>query len=694
MILRKTQMKALFLPLLGSVVFFVVCLLTIYDYGISWDEPIHFQRGQAYLHYFITGQKHYSNLPVIAENVTRIEGLTPQNANPGKIVVHSNEFRRSYYQHDSLDTQYFLENDSGHPPLNGILAALSNKIFFQDLGILEDVESYHLFNILAASILVFVVGAFAYETFGGWASAISMLVLSAYPLFFSESHFNIKDPPEAAFFGLTIYLFWKSVVHKSWKYLFASSIACGLALGTKFNIVFLPFIVIPFLIYHFRKDATKILRKPISVLRRIPRKYLLVLFSSPIIVAFIFFGTWPYLWQDLLDNTLSIVRYYKDIGTGPGYQPGYFTSFGFNTYPIYWIIVTTPIIVLVLTAIGIYAAFRTKNKYKSAAILWLIWLVFPIARISAPDTTVYGGIRQIMEFIPAMALLAGLGGHYLLKKVKLGTLKYLLISLLFVILALPIVKLHPNENVYFNELIGGLPGAAARNIPSWGNSFGNAYLPAVEWINDNAAKEAKLALVQGTLQNIAYPYLRDDIKFWNGYWSGINREGEYLVELTHQDFVRVYPYAWDYIEKTLEPVFEVKVQGVAIAKVWKNDLEHTKPEFAKPETLMNSLAPKIAYNSFEMRVYDILLTHMTITFDTDECSDSRGTRVDISEDRAQWHELPEPIPSPQINEQLSLSAGKSNYYFPMIETKFIRVRAPSKDSCILKNTKVDIYGLQ
>lgn len=688
-----SQKKSL-LPLVGSVVFFIISLFTIYDYGISWDEPIHFQRGQAYLHYFLTGQKHYTGIPVIAEHVTRIEGLNEQDVNPGKTIVHSNESRRSYYQHDSLDGEYFLENDSGHPPLNGILAALSNKIFFQELGILGDVESYHLFNILAASILVFVVGAFAYETFGAWASAVSILVLSTYPLFFAESHFNIKDPPEAAFFGLTIYLFWKSVVGRSWKYLLAASIACGFALGTKFNIVFLPFIVIPFVAYHFHKDITKLVSNPAGILRKISRKYLIALFCSPIIVALIFFGSWPYLWQDLIANTLSIVNYYKDIGTGPGYQPGYFTAFGFNTYPIYWIVVTTPIVVLLLEAFGIYAALRIKSKYKSAAILWMIWFIFPIARISAPDTTVYGGIRQIMEFVPAMALLTGLSTYYIFKKIRLDKIKYILICILALLLISPIIRLHPNENVYFNELIGGLRGAAAKNIPSWGNSFGNAYLPAVSWINDNAPKDAKLALVQGTLQNIAYPYLRDDIKFWNGYWSGINREGEYLVELTHQDFVRVYPYAWDYIEKTLEPVYEVKVEGVAIAKVWKNDLDHTKPEFAKPETLIASQKPDIEYNSFVLRVDDILLTRISMTFDTDGCEDSRGTRVDISEDRVQWHELPEPIPFPQINEQLSLSTGKSNYYFPMTETEFIRVRALSKDSCILKDTKVDIYGLQ
>src|SRR3989339_848755 len=101
------------------ILFFVIALGTIYDYGISWDEPIHLQRGQAYLYYILTGKTVYDETDI-----------------------------KSYYQNEQLTAKYFLDKDDGHPPLNGIFASISNVIFYQQLGILGDIESYHLFNVL------------------------------------------------------------------------------------------------------------------------------------------------------------------------------------------------------------------------------------------------------------------------------------------------------------------------------------------------------------------------------------------------------------------------------------------------------------------------------------------------------------------------------------------------------------------
>ena len=110
--------------------------------------------------------------------------------------------------------------------------------------------------------------------------------------------------------------------------------------------------------------------------------------------------------------------------------------------------------------------------------------------------------------------------------------------------------------------------AVQRNIPYWGNSFGNAYFQAAQWLNNNAEQNARIALVQGTMTNIPTIQLRQDIDFSNLNWSGIFQKGEYMVELTHNDPVRLYPYGWDYIETFLTPVHEVSVDGVALAKIW------------------------------------------------------------------------------------------------------------------------------
>ena len=75
------------LALVSALVFFIAVFLTLSDYGISWDETIHFRRGQAYLNYFLTRQLNYEKLPIL--------NLQGTNGDPSKVI-----YRRSLYQND------------------------------------------------------------------------------------------------------------------------------------------------------------------------------------------------------------------------------------------------------------------------------------------------------------------------------------------------------------------------------------------------------------------------------------------------------------------------------------------------------------------------------------------------------------------------------------------------------------------
>lgn len=668
------------LALIVPIVFFLLSFLTLGDYGVSWDEPIHFHRGQAYLHYFLTGETRFKTLGS----------------------------RSSYYQNDSLPAEYFFDNDSGHPPLNGILASLFNFIFYQKLELFGDIEAYHLFNITVSTILVVIVVLFAYETYGYFAAIISGLVLASYPLFFSEGHFNIKDPSEAAFFGLTIWAFWKSLKTGSWKWLLVSIIGFSLALGTKFNILFLPFIIGPYLITCYYKIFTRGFKYLFLSLLRIPRFYLLTLLVSPLIVLVIFFGSWPFLWQDPVNNFIDVLSYYKNLGIGS--SPGFLVAGGFNAYPIVWILTTTPPWVVFLTFLGIIFSLKSGLGKERVAILWLLWFLVPIGRVSLPDTVIYGGVRQIMEFIPAMSLLAGVGASQIVTWLR-GCLvkfypepsKHLTIQLLqaliiigFIPHLLVMIKLHPNQNVYFNSFIGGLPGAQKLSVPYWGNSFGNAYWQAIQWLNDNAEKNAKVALIQGTGLNIPKIKLRSDIAYSNYFWSGINREGEYLMELTHQDPVRLYPYAWEYVEKFLDPVYIVQVEGIPIAKVWKNDFTHTTAEFRLKETYVSSLyrveGSKILMDLGEKEK----ITRLTISWSGFPKCDVPAGRFYTSIDAQNWQEESErwPLSYSQIPAKAPIPLNSFTFFLPGREARFVEFVADNSNSCALQNPKVELSVLK
>lgn len=638
--------------------FLVVSIFTLNNYGISWDEPIHFYRGQALFHYFITGQKTY------AEN-------------------------KSYYQDNSLSGDYFINSDIGHPPINDILAAGFNYIFYQKLGVMSDIGSLHLFNIISSTLLVFVVVAFAYQELGWFASVVSGLSLGLYPLFFSESHFNIKDPPQTAFFALTIWSFWLSLKKGEAKWLLLSSISFALALGMKFNILFLPFIIGPYLLiryFYIIKAGPKFLFQQLKKIK--PVYYICFFIVAPLIVAIIFFGTWPYLWQDPIGNLFQITKYYKDIGTN--------NSNAFNSYPLIWIITTTPPIILILSIMGVISAFFLRQSKEKTSYLWLIWFLLPIARVTIPGTVTYGGIRQIMEYIPALALLSGLGAWRITEKLKLNfQLKIMTCIVLLGLLSLPIIKLHPNENVYFNFLIGGLAGAKQRNVPYWGNSFGNAYKQTIDWINNNAEKEAQLALVQGTGLNVPRIWLRADLNYSNSYWSGLERRGEYLMELTYNNPIREYPYSLNYVETFLLPIYEVKADGVAIAKIWKNDVEHTKPELKMSEVeYLGRYAQKLEPGSLTVSLPEpFLVTREIVEHEQNkDCGPVVGT-VETSIDGAKWAKEEEPIPYDQMGATKMVSEGRFEYFFPARKAISVKI-STNANSCLLKNPKVKIFILK
>lgn len=540
-----------------SLLFFLVGVLTLKDYGMNWDEPEHYMRGQAFLRFYLSGEKDYNNL-------------------------QRTTYRKSFFQNDSEGGRFtfssYINNAPSHPPLNGILAAFSNFILYQKLGIMGDIDSYHFFILVVSVILAFVVFYFTSEAYGFFPGLIAFLSLILYPLFFAESHFNIKDPVEASFFSLTILLFYTGIVKKNWRLIILSSIFGGCALGTKFNAFFIIPILFLWVAVYKGKD----------LMQRtwpFPRNVTYSLIAFPFVSALVFFIFFPNLWTHPT-AFLDSLRFYKTLGYGTVYQQKqYLTFFNINLYPVLWVLYSTPITTLFFSIAGIvYALHKGFREKEKTSLLILIWFVVSIVRVSAPNVGIYGGVRQIMEYIPALAILSGIGVGYIvsflrtkqtIRRVPLLVIE-LVILLMFFPIALKLISIHPNENVYLNPLIGGLKGAKEKDFPDWGTTLGSVYQQGVVWLNNNAEYNANLALIKGFQSNIPRIKIREDINFHEKYYSGENKKGEYLMEVIDSNWDRDIPYEKRSYLETLIPVYEVKVDGVTILSVWKNDQKHTK----------------------------------------------------------------------------------------------------------------------
>ena len=654
-----------------ALAFFLVGVITLPHYGINWDTINHLPRGQAYLSYFLTGKKDYSNLPE-----SKIYYQNPKNLLIDANIPKNEVMGRSYYQ-NSADFKWFVTYDgAGHPPVSDILSSIFNKVLFGKLGIINDIDSYRVYGVFLAAALVGLVFWWGSEIYGSFAGFLAALSLAFYPLFLSESHFNNeKDVPETAFWSFMLFSIWKGVTKRSVKWLLLAGVFFGLALGTKFNILFLIPVVLPWLVFSIKKSFFK------------NRKVILAMLSIPLIGIGIFIASWPYLWPDLITRIVRIILFYKTIGTTVSLNPRFTGLFGVNTYPVHWIIYTTPLVILAFFFLGAVLAFlKIKQEKNKASLLILLWFIIPIVRVVWPGTTIYGGVRQIMEYIPAMAILSGLGGSKLrdwLSPIIGRKVSAVIIILCFIPILLKLIQIHPNENVYFNPLIGGLSGAKEKNIPSWGNTFGAAYGWGVVWINENAESGAKLVLVNELMPNVPTIWVRPDISFHNAQRSGFVRAGEYAITITYEG-VSTRSYFDSYLENFMEPVYQSKVDGVAVVKVWKNDESHAYEEY-KVQKLVDNVRWKVLGGIIEADLGGKKrLSYVDISINSNaNCKKLEKGAVFLSIDGKSWKQTQDTLPTGQTSiYKVQPNEERLLYSFLAEPARYIRVSFVPSDACL------------
>ncbi len=206
-----------------------------------------------------------------------------------------------------------------------------------------------------------------------------------------------------------------------------------------------------------------------------------------------------------------------------------------------------------------------------------------LALVCLPGARAFDVIRPWLEFVPALAAIAGLGGGELLamlgarlRQAAKGPVLISGLSLAVVLLAfLPVlvwsVRNHPNQIAYYNPLVGRLPGARRRGYPDATDYWGSVYRQGLEWLNDNVADEEP-ALVVGVAEHIVY-YVhqtrldrRITLKLVQDVKPETIRASTrpiYLMYITRQE---LYPDIVKFYQ-TRRPVHTIKVDGAAILEI-------------------------------------------------------------------------------------------------------------------------------
>lgn len=611
--------------------------MTLYDYGMNWDSPIHFARGQAFLRYIMTRKKNYDGLPLFCFNKEHLP--SQKDYKTGEICDRHRTNRISEYQSSFLDFNWAIKDVYGHPPLGDILLAATNQLFFVKLGLLEDIQAYHLLGVFSVFLLSLAISLILAKTYGNFASMIGVLVMYSYPLLFSEQHFNVKDPTMGAFFGIGIFLFWLAIKKKSAWYMILSALAGSISFGTKINYVFAPIILFPWflcivtpIIYSYAKEQHSNFLTTIKELwQMIPKKLAIVLLLYPVIIAGIFYASWPSFWFNPIKTFQSVFKFYIDVGVSACPYAKFSSNWLLkcsSSFAMKYFLYTTPLVSLFFLIVGTFVCIRQWKRHDYLPLLLLSFFYITLLRVTLSISSIYGGIRQIMEFIGPMAMIAAIGAVFLRDIFVRGPVRNFVASCIicscFIPIGIKLFVMHPNENVYFNPLIGGLHGAAKDQSLEAGNTYGNAYVQGVKWLNSHAEKNARIALIYGLGQNISRSSLRSDFSFGGGLGlSGYNQKGEYAISLINQTTSFSNAFDSKYYSLFLKPVYEVKVEDVPLLQIWHNVPETLLPGVNFNEQKVNPLHININ-DSFQLIVLPQKrrLKRLEINYENKGCDES------------------------------------------------------------------------
>jgi hypothetical protein len=140
------------------------------------------------------------------------------------------------------------------------------------------------------------------------------------------------------------------------------------------------------------------------------------------------------------------------------------------------------------------ALLPSRSKWLELSVVALA-VVMPVALVVLLHSTLYDGIRHFLFILPPLATLAGIGFSAWLdapipRVARLAVAAGVGLGMVFT--GWQMVTLHPYQTAYYNQRVGGLPGAAPRfETDYWGNS----YREAAEWVFKNLPPSGDQPLV-------------------------------------------------------------------------------------------------------------------------------------------------------------------------------------------------------
>jgi 4-amino-4-deoxy-L-arabinose transferase-like glycosyltransferase len=505
------------------------------DVGIAWDEPYYFdssRRIQEWEARVLTG-------PDRAHQFTQ------------DVVRETFNWRRYW---------------NPHPPAYKLAMAATEAAFGRWTG---EVVGFRIAPLAFFSLLVAGVTLLAGLTWGRAAGLGAGLSLLLMPRVVGHAHIGATDTPTAAAWflasvGLALY-----VVEGRRRFLALGAAGLGLALATKFTGYLIPLAMLLWMIAYGRS------RRAVAGAVLWGLGGLVVAWALNPLMWHDPVAETVRLFQDSLarDEVIPIATYY--MGRVWGYRvPGH--------HVVVMTLITVPLSILVLAGWGA-AAIARRWEDRPVGGLCLSQVLFFTALMAAPGSPNHDGVRLWLPMFPFVALLAGRGFGSLIRVTgsRIGQARRLLASLVlgalfFLPPYLQTIHVAPFYLSYYNELIGGVRGAAKAGMETtyWLDAVTPAFLDRVGEVLPPGARLSAWPNAEHYEWLQLNGMLREDIVVTE------RMPAEYFLLVARKASFR--PYHWR-IYENVRPELAVELDGVELVGLyeWEPD-EAVEPDSEDP----------------------------------------------------------------------------------------------------------------
>jgi hypothetical protein len=357
--------------------------------------------------------------------------------------------------------------------------------------------AYALFG-LAGIIGTFLLGRWLYGPLAGFLSALCLTLIPAY---YGPMFMNPKDIPFAAIHVLSLY-FGLRVIFSLPRAPWGLSLGFGLTLGVLMGIksaggVVGIYVLVGLALALRRCWGTLTKETPPATLwlRIIFRQILPVL----VIAWLVMLIPWPWAWLDPIGNPIKAVIGFSNFSNWHNTVMVFGEIFQWNEIPWYYVpsyfLLQLPEFILLLLSIGTglllfhWKSFSTRVRISIIVLLLATFFLLAFSIIN--KSVVYGALRHFSFMLPLVSIFSGVTAAHLINRILKRPIMIQVagvgvLSMAFALQAYTMIRLHPYEYIFFNQLIGGYAGAHGRMESDY---WSTSYREAVEKLVDHVKKK-------------------------------------------------------------------------------------------------------------------------------------------------------------------------------------------------------------